>query len=169
MQNKMETERLLLDRLNLGDAQFMLELINTPGWLRFIGDKEIRTLEGTVVYLEKLEVDPSGFCLSITRKDQQVPVGIISFIQREYLSHPDIGFALLPGHEKLGFAYEAAMVVLAEAMNHYPLVYAMVLPDNVNSIRLIEKMGLTYEKEIQADDELLSLYVITQEEFQKGK
>ena len=48
----LETERLILRKFTLADAPFILELVNTPTWLQFIGDKGVRNLQDAQNYLK---------------------------------------------------------------------------------------------------------------------
>ena len=88
------------------------------------------------------------------------PLGIISFIKRDYLDHYDIGFAFLPQHTNKGYAFEAAKEVLSYALNDLkmPAIVATTLHENANSIHLLEKLGLHFDKKIVADMEELLVY-----------
>src|ERR1051326_8167711 len=113
MQTKITTERLLLDILTSDDSTFIRELVNTEGWLRFIGDRNIRSNEDAIAYINKINNNP-GFTYWVVRlKDKDLPAGIISFLKRDYLEYADIGFAFLPQHSGKGYAYEAAREVLS--------------------------------------------------------
>jgi RimJ/RimL family protein N-acetyltransferase len=155
----LETERLVLRRLSVDDAGFILGLVNQPSWLRFIGDRGVRTeddarryiLEGPVASYERF-----GYGLYRTdRKDTATPIGICGLVRRESLADPDIGFALLPEHWGNGFASEAAAAVMAYARDvlGLPRVVAVVSPDNSKSIRVLRKLGLQFERVVRLSPE----------------
>lgn len=158
--NLMVTERLLLSPLAPTDHVFISELLNTEGWLRFIGDRNIRSEEDALAYITKINNNPSITYYTVRLKATQQPVGLVTLIQRDYLTQPDIGFAFLPAHNGNGYAYEAASVVLAKLWSegNHPQVHAVTLPGNIRSIKLLEKLGLHFEKTIEVNNDLLHLY-----------
>ena len=155
----LETDRLILRRLSTEDAGFILELVNEPSWLRFIGDKGIRTIEDARDYILKGPVDSYlrfGFGLYLTElKEGGVPIGICGLIKRESLKDVDIGFAFLPGFWGRGYAYESAAAVMEYGKHSLGLkrIVAITTPDNHNSIRVLEKLGLSFEQMIRPPDE----------------
>lgn len=155
----LETERLILRTLNGDDAEFYLQLVTQPAWLRFIGDRGIRTVEaaraailsGPVVAQQR-----DGFSFYMTElKEGGLPVGICGLIKRETLDDVDIGYAFLPEFWGKGYAYEAASAVLkhANATCGLQRVVAITSPDNYASIKLLEKMGLRFEKVLKLKDD----------------
>lgn len=159
------TPRLLLHDLTLNDAEFISELVNTPEWIKFIGERNIRTQEDAIAYIQKLIYSPNINYWVVKLKGQQIPIGIITFIKREYLDYPDIGFAFLPKYTKQGYAYEASMTVLKDVMNVFvhAHILATTIKENINSIQLLEKLGFHFSKEIQVEDEMLLVYSIKTE------
>jgi ribosomal-protein-alanine N-acetyltransferase len=154
----METFRLLLFKLSAADAAFMFELLNTPLWIRFIGDRNIRTIADVQAYIQKISDNPKTDYWVVKLKDQQTRVGVVTFMKRDYLDHYDIGFAFLPSYAKQGYAYEAAKKLLEEVNPHHQQILATVLKENNNSIHLLEKLGLHLDKEIVVNNETLLLY-----------
>lgn len=155
-QRVLETERLVLRRLTVEDAPFMLRLLNEPSWLRFIGDRGVRTLEDARRYVLEGPVDMYerlGFGLYATtlKEDDANPIGICGLVKRAGLDDVDIGFALLPEHWRKGYAYEAAAAVMAYAKGAVGLtrIVAITSVDNESSARLLEKIGLKFEKLIR--------------------
>ncbi|MFW5437641.1 GNAT family N-acetyltransferase [Paenibacillus apiarius] len=116
----LKTDRLILRWLTTDDAEFMLELLNNPSWLEFIGDKGVRTVEDARDYILKGPVDMYarlGFGLYLTeRKADGVPIGICGLIKRDSLEDVDIGFAFLPRLWAKGYAYESASAKLLEKL-----------------------------------------------------
>jgi RimJ/RimL family protein N-acetyltransferase len=152
------TERLGIRRMSVSDAAFMLELLNDPTWLRFIGDRGVRTLEDAQDYIVQgpMAMYAShgfGFCV-VESKDAAIPMGICGLAKRTYLDYPDIGFAFLPRHCGQGFAYESASAVLRHARAELGLlrILATTRIDNVASQALLEKLGLQFERVIDHPD-----------------
>ena len=160
MLTKLETERLSLDALSPGDAEFILELLNTKGWLRFIGDRNIHSKEDALNYINKINGTPNYRYWRVRLSDTLQPIGIISFIKRDYLEHFDIGFAFLPQHNGHGYAYEAAKKVLSVVGSkpEHAVIVATTLPHNSSSIKLLQKLGFKFEREMTAGKERLLVY-----------
>jgi [ribosomal protein S5]-alanine N-acetyltransferase len=157
--NVLETERLILRRLAGEDAEFILGLVNEPSWLRFIGDKGVRTLDDARQYILQGPVasyERLGFGLYLAeRKDDGVPIGICGLLKRDALNDVDIGFALLPEYWGRGYARESAAAVLAQARSAFglPRVVAITTPDNDSSIRVLEKLGFRFERMMKLSEE----------------
>src|SRR5205085_11080289 len=115
----LETERLLLRRFAPDDAAFILELLNEPGWLRFIGDRGLRTLDAARDYIATGLVAMyarTGFGLwAVQHKDDATLLGMCGLIRRDGLDDVDIGFAFLERHQGRGYAVEAASAVMTHA------------------------------------------------------
>ncbi|MGE0129521.1 MAG: GNAT family N-acetyltransferase [Blastocatellales bacterium] len=147
-----ETDRLTLRRLTTDDAQFILKLLNEPSFLRFIGDKGVRTLADARDYILNGPVamySRLGFGLYLTElKDDGAPIGICGLIKRDALEDVDIGFAFLPKFWAKGYAYEAASAVMAYGKDVLGLkrIVAITTPDNHASGKLLEKLGLQFER-----------------------
>lgn len=144
----LETERLTLRRLTTDDAGFILGLVNEPSWLRFIGDRGVRTLDDASNYIRTGPIasyERFGFGLYLTElKGKETPIGICGLVKRDALEHPDIGFAFLPEFWGNGYAYESAAAVMAFGKDVLGLsrIVAVTDPDNYSSIRVLEKLGL---------------------------
>jgi RimJ/RimL family protein N-acetyltransferase len=162
----LETERLILRRVTVEDGEFILELLNDPAWLRFIGDRGVRTLDAARDYITKSLVamyERLGFGLYLTElKDGGVPIGVCGLIKRDYLEDVDIGFAFLPEFRGQGYAYESAAAVMAYGKGTFGLkrIVAITSPDNDDSARLLEKLGFSFERTVKlsGDGEEVSLF-----------
>ena len=163
-----ETSRLKLRWLELTDADFIYQLVNDPQWLRFIGDKQVADLDGARRYIEdgpRASYRQFGFGLNrVALKDGDTPIGICGLLQRESLPQPDLGFALLPGFRGQGYAREAVDAILQHAysMLRQTRVAAIVNPDNLSSIKLLDQLGFRLDRQIQiaANQESVDLYLI---------
>lgn len=163
-----ETDRLTIRRLTLADDAFILELVNDPAWLRFIGDRHVHSLDEARTYLQNGPLamyDRSGFGLyAVTLKGHASPIGMCGLIKREGLDDVDLGFAYLPQYRAQGYAYEAAAAVLAYGRREFGLkrIVAITSLDNERSIQLLEKLGFVFEKIIRLanDGEDLKLFAV---------
>jgi RimJ/RimL family protein N-acetyltransferase len=154
-----ETERLILRRLELRDASFILELLNDPSFLRFIGDKGVRTLADARRYLSNgplASYEQYGFGLYlVSLKENGSSIGICGILKRDSLPDPDIGFALLPGYWSKGYAFEAASAVMEHGRRDLGLtrIVAITSPENVASMRLLRKLGMEYESTVRLEED----------------
>ena len=154
-----QSKRLALRKLDLHDAEFILELLNEAAFLRFIGDKGVRTMQDAREYLLKGPMDSYarfGFGLYLTSLLRDAtPIGICGLVKRETLDDVDVGFAFLSRHWSKGYAVEAASAVLRYAEQELQLrrVVAITNPDNDGSIAVLEKIGLRFEKMVKLSDE----------------
>ena len=163
----LETERLLLREFTTGDTAFILELVNSAGWLQYIGDRNIKSVEQAKAYLENGPIknyreNGFGLCL-VERKDDAKAIGMCGLLKREYLDTPDMGFAFLPEFNGNGYAYEIAIATVAYAKNKLKIstVSAITMANNEKSIKLLEKMGFSFKKTIflPTGKEELQLYI----------
>ncbi len=163
----LETERLYLREFVLTDTPFIIELLNSQGWLKFIGDRNVRTEEEAQRYLQQgplTSYQENGFGLwMVEKKSDAHPIGMCGLLKRKGLEHPDIGFAFLPAFHGSGFAFEAASATLkfAQQSLKLPVISAITLADNLKSIRLLEKNGFRFIKPfcLPESDEVLQLYL----------
>jgi len=161
-----QTERLLLRRFSEEDAPFILTLLNEPSFLRYIGDKKVRTLEDARKYIlngpvASYERNGFGLCL-VELEESHTPIGMCGLLKREELPDPDIGFAFLPAFWNKGFAFEAATAVLRDARERPGLerILAITSLDNEASIKLLQRLEFKFEKVIRlsADREEVKLF-----------
>lgn len=159
-QFSISTARLEIAPLAASDAYFIRELVNTEGWLKFIGNRNITTGTEAVAYIEKINSNENIAYWVVRLKSDEQSIGIITYIKRDYLDHHDIGFAFLPEHTNKGFAYEATSTVLGRLVVELklPRILATTIPENISSIKLLQKMGLGFEKEIEINNEKLHVY-----------
>jgi len=161
-----ETARLRIRPLEARDASFIRELVNDADWIRNIGNKNVRTLDDALRYLENgplamyarvgcglfaVEVKASGEC-----------AGICGLIKRDGLDDVDLGFAFLPRFRGAGYAFEASSAVIADGSDRLGVrrVVAIVSPGNSASTRLLAKLGFRFERNVDFHGESLELYAV---------
>lgn len=169
MSEKMfQTDRLLLKPCEEEDASFIYELMNSPKWITFIGDRNIHSVEDAQNYiLEKMKPQQERLGYSnytIIRKSDQIKLGTCGLYDREGLEGIDIGFAFLPQYEKKGYAFEAANRLKEEAFSRFGIqkIKAITAKNNLLSQRLLEKLGLSLigTTILPNDDEEILVYEI---------
>jgi [ribosomal protein S5]-alanine N-acetyltransferase len=160
----LETSRLTLRQLSLEDADFILALLNTPGWLQFIGDRGVRDLETARGYIERVQAAYAryGHGLYLVSRLEGEKIGLCGPIRRDGLEDADIGFALLPEYVGHGYVLEAARRVLEHARTdlRLPRIAGITTRDNLRSIRVLETLGLRFQgtTRLPGDDTELNLY-----------
>lgn len=161
-----ETERTIFREVTKDDAEFILDLLNQPSFIRYIGDRNVRTVSEARDYIEsrfRESYKQFGFGMyAVELKETGTPVGICGFVKRDSLPDADIGFAFLPQFERKGYALESADTVMKYGREKLNLerVLAITSQDNENSGRLLEKLGFKFERLIKLphDAEELKLF-----------
>jgi len=158
----LETKRLRLREFTLSDSPFIIELLNSPEWIEYIGDKNVRTETQAIEYLQNGPLKSyaqNGYGLFLVETKDGLPIGMCGIIKRDSLENPDIGFAFLKDFTGKGYAYEIASATLAHAINELKIskISAITLPHNTRSVRLLEKIGMKFIKSFpsQTGEELL--------------
>lgn len=161
--NSFITPRLSLHLLTETDDSFIFSLVNTPGWLNFIGDRNVRSISDARAYIQKIHANENIKYWVVRVNEHLIPAGIITYIKREYLAYHDIGFAFLPAYHNLGYAFEAAKAVITYLSGHsQEPVLATTIKNNVSSIRLLSKCGFILQSEIVVDGRSLLVYGLPQ-------
>jgi RimJ/RimL family protein N-acetyltransferase len=166
--NILKTNRLILRPSTTEDAAFFLELLNTPKWIEFIGDRNVHTTKEAEEYIKNKmlpQYEKLGFGnYTVIRKLDGEKIGSCGLYDREGIDGVDIGFAFLPAYNNEGYGFEASKELLHAAKNTFNLkkVNAITTKENVISQKLILKLGLIYEATIKIpnDEEELLLYNI---------
>ncbi|MGB3180785.1 MAG: GNAT family N-acetyltransferase [Cyclobacteriaceae bacterium] len=149
-----ETERLILKPTLKEDAAFILELLNTPGWKAFIGDRHVNTIEDARNYIKErmlTQLFSLGYGnYTVIRRQDNVKTGTCGLYKRTGLQGVDIGFAFLPQYMGTGYAFEAATKIMQEARDSFGLekLQAITTEDNTSSQKLLGKLGLTFRQNI---------------------
>ncbi|HSJ66967.1 MAG TPA: GNAT family N-acetyltransferase [Anditalea sp.] len=155
----LETGRLKLREFSFADTQFIIELLNSPGWLRFIGDRNVKSEEQAKHYIQhrivKFYLEFGYGFYQVVKKEGEIPIGMCGIVNRDHLDCPEIGFAFLPEYMGCGYAYEIAKPTLEYATTTLNIkrIGAITIPGNDRSIKLLEKIGLKYKETITKNGE----------------
>ncbi|WP_299520865.1 GNAT family N-acetyltransferase [Winogradskyella sp.] len=162
-----QTQRLYIRAITVEDAPFILELMNTPLWIKFIGDRNVRTVKEAETYIKEkalIQLETYGYTNNVViRKEDNAKLGTCGIYHREGKDIPDIGFAFLPDHHGKGYAFEAATELIQVAYQNYGLneLSGYTLEENAASRQLLERLGFKLKgigKLPSSDDELLHYY-----------
>lgn len=160
----LETDRLILREFSTTDAEFILTLVNTPTWQQFIGDKNVHSIEDAEQYLIDGPLNSyreNGFGLwLVLLKGSNKPIGMCGLVKRDYLENVDIGFALMPDYEGLGYGFEMADATIKHSRNNLQISLVVAITDvnNSSSIKILNKLGLHFERNVisaEGDEVLL--------------
>lgn len=162
------TERLILRPTNVEDAEFIFELLNTPKWIKYIGDRNIKNIENAIEYIKHKMIPPLerlGYSnYTIIRKSDNQKIGSCGLYDREGLHGIDLGFAFLPEYEKKGYAFEASNRIKEAAFNEFNLesICAITTKENDSSQKLLVKLGFRFvgTTKLPNDYEELLIYKI---------
>ena len=153
------TERLSIRKFREGDESFIFELLNSPGWLKFIGDRNIKNLDdakGYIINGPLLSYNKFGYGpYLVALNDSGIPIGMCSLIKRDELEDVDLGFAFLDQHSGKAYAYEASLKMIEYAREelHLRKLAAITNTSNTRSIRLLEKLGFNLSGKIKMSGE----------------
>lgn len=167
----LSTQNLIISEAEKSDQQFFYDLMNSPGWLRYIGDRGIRTLSEAEAYIKNSLIASyrkQGFGLyKIILKTQTTPIGICGFLKRDYLDYPDLGFAMLPDYAGRGWMKEAASALLEQAKEKFdwPTIYAITSPENDRSQGLLRKLNFQEKGLIRPGQEDILLFELSSHPF----
>jgi RimJ/RimL family protein N-acetyltransferase len=160
----LETARLALREFDAHDAEFVLRLVNEPSFLRYIGDRGVRTPDDARKYIADGPVagyarDGHGL-MRVERKSDGASLGMCGLLKRDALPEPDIGFSFFPEYWSQGYALEAASAVMRHARDTLAIgrILAITTRDNASSMRLLDKLGFRFERMIALGTEELRLF-----------
>ncbi|OIQ29312.1 MAG: hypothetical protein BM564_06330 [Bacteroidetes bacterium MedPE-SWsnd-G2] len=144
-----------LSKLTLADAPFIFELMNSESWKKYIGDKNIDSLKKAEnhienVYLKCYKDHEFGFYKITLNHQPSQHIGVTGFIKRDELKFPEVGFAFLPDYQNKGYGYQSTKLALDYGLKTFKFktLLAITQPNNQGSIKLLQKIGLTYQKRI---------------------
>ncbi|WP_339719338.1 GNAT family N-acetyltransferase [uncultured Paraglaciecola sp.] len=165
------SKNLKLRKLTIKDAEFIVELLNDPDFLKYIGDRGVKNEQDAIHYIQQgpqTMYQQHGFGLLLVESvSLKTPIGLCGLLKREELPHPDLGFAFLPQYRQKGLALDAAKLVLADAYQRKVIqkVLGITSIDNHQSINLLKKLGFTDKGLIRLKDNLdeIRLYELSNE------
>ncbi|MGC4021740.1 MAG: GNAT family N-acetyltransferase [Cyclobacteriaceae bacterium] len=160
MNDTIYSQRLVLTQLSALDSDFIFELVNTPGWIKYIGDRHVTSKETAQAFVLSVMQNQNVNYWVVRLKIENHPIGIISFVKRDYLEFSDVGFAFLPKYSNQGFAFEASQAFLNHlaSIGQHNRILATTIPDNTKSISLLKKLGFDFEKQIENNGQELFIY-----------
>tara|TARA_B110000037_G_C17122346_1_gene506432 strand:+ start:3410 stop:4201 length:792 start_codon:yes stop_codon:yes gene_type:complete len=164
----LETQRLRLRCFTQADQSFIFTLVNSSGWIQFIGDRKIQTLHDAASYIDTLidAYETHGFGLwCVESKHTNKAIGMCGLVKRNYLDDVDIGFAMSPEHAGVGLGFEAASATLEHANKNlgFNTVVAITDENNQASIGLLKKIGLNFDRMIRAPEDSKPLLLFSQD------
>jgi [ribosomal protein S5]-alanine N-acetyltransferase len=166
-----ETERLHISPVSVNDAPFIFNLLTSPSWIKYIGDRGLKTVDDAKKVIQERyqkHFETHGFGVyTITLKSDNTPIGISTLLKKDYLETIDIGYALLPQYEGKGYATQASKAVYeyAQKILGYKKIVATTTLDNERSIHVLEKLGFSFEKKIEQDGATLNVFANTPSVF----
>lgn len=158
----------MLEEFTAEDASFILSLLNSPGWLQNIGDRNVKSETDALQYIEdKLQhsYKTYGYGLYLVQLKSGAKIGMCGLVKRAYLNAPDIGFAMLPAYMNQGYGYESAKAVLDYAKTNLneDVILGITLPSNKASIALLESIGLSNRGEFNPPNDPDTLLLFSNE------
>lgn len=164
----LKTERLVLRKITEEDAEFILDLLNQPSFIKYIGDRNVQTREQAAKYIENrmmISYEQYEFGMYLVELiEAKIPIGVCGFVKREFLPDTDIGFAFLQDFERKGFGFESAKAVMEYGKSElrFKRVLAIASQNNTGSHKLLEKLGFEYEHLIKLphDEEELKMFSV---------
>jgi ribosomal-protein-alanine N-acetyltransferase len=153
------TSRLRIRELSVGDAEFVLRLVNEPAFIANIGDKGVRTIENARSFISEgpwtCQEKPGYGQFLVDQKEDGDPVGICGLLFRDSLNVTDIGFAILAKHRGRGFALEAAKAVMNYGFSKLQIeeIVGLTSEANTASIRVLKKLGMKFDKVVKMSDD----------------
>ncbi len=147
-----QTSRTIIRKIELTDAPFFVELMNSPPFLRYIGDRNVRNEADAAKYLTNgmlKSYEQFGYGYYVVRTLDEQPIGICGFLKKSFLDNVDFGFAFLPEYQGQGFGSEAGEATLQYGIQQYAFkaLDAVTVPANRPSIGLLQKLGFAFQSE----------------------
>ena len=161
-----ETERLFLKPTSVEDAEFIFELLNSPNWIKNIGDRNINSINDAKKYIQTKmlpQLTKLGYSVyTLILKQDNIKIGTCGFYDREGIKGIDIGFALLPEYERKGYAFDSTKKLMNVAFNEFGIkeISAITTEENISSKKLLQKLGFQLNgiTKLSNDDDELLLY-----------
>ena len=162
----LETDRLLLREYVEDDAEAFFRLNSDPEVLRFVPDKRLLNVEqARQILIDHPIADyrkygfGRGACILKSTGEQ---IGFAGLKYLEELDEVDVAFRLMRTHWGLGLATEAALAAVRFGFTDLDLkrIIGLVMPENIASVRVLEKAGLRYVETVTFWGSQFSKYII---------
>lgn len=154
-----ETERLRMRELTEDDAEFVFRLLPDPEVMEGIGYRGVETLEDARRFIRRgpwtNQPRPGLGHFLVEEKASGEPTGTCGLLYRDNLDVIDVGFAFLPEFWGRGYATEAAGAMLDHGRRTLGIerIVGLTSPDNAGSIRVLEKLGMSFEREVKMSED----------------
>lgn len=154
---KIENDELVIRKMTISDSAFILELVNSEGWLTNIGDRKVHSIEQAAEFIQKVLSDSSKDYYTVVLKQGDTPIGIVSLIQREAYPCPDLGVALLPSFGSRSLAFAACQLILDHLKSSTDLkeIIAVSIDTNKSAHQLLNRLQFVLKNELKAEDDVL--------------
>jgi RimJ/RimL family protein N-acetyltransferase len=158
-QAPIETERLILRPFTLDDAEAWLPLVSDPGIIRYTGDQPAQSVDEAREILRTRPLRDYAVYgvgrLAVVEKASRRLVGFCGFKYVIELGEIDIGYRFLPDCWGKGYATESGAALMADGRRAHDIrrVVGTVHPDNPASGRVLEKLGLRFERVLDPDED----------------
>ncbi|MBS1680231.1 MAG: GNAT family N-acetyltransferase [Bacteroidetes bacterium] len=160
MEDRIVTPRLFLKPISVDDADFILEIVNMPEWIRFIGDRNVKNKNDAIAFIQRITANQNINYWVVSTIDGNIAIGIVSLVKRDYLDFFDVGFAFLQRYSRQGFAYEATRAFLHHLAHQKfsTKILASTLKENDRSIALLHKLKFQFERQVENNNEEFLIY-----------
>lgn len=162
-----ETERLALRRFRLDDLDKFVRLLADPEVIRYIGDHSREKIEQRLRYFISL-YEPHGFGMwAVMHKDTGAMIGWCGLVFLDETPEVEVGYGVARDFWGKGLMTEAARAALRYGFERAGLerIVAVAMPDNLASRRIMEKLGMRYEKNVFHYGHDLVYYAVARDEF----
>lgn len=163
------TDRLRLRELNEGDALFAFELNADPEVIRYTGDEPFESIEDASEFLKNYQsYIKYGFGRwGVELGETGELIGWCGLKYTPELDEFDVGFRFFKQFWNQGFATEAAKKCLEIGFTEFEMerIVGRAMTENLGSIRVLQKIGLSFVCDYQFDEEEGVLYAINKDQY----
>ena len=168
----LETERLIIRKFTPEDLPALIELRADPEVNKFLGGTKFQNAEAISkrfqFYLECYDKFGFGVC-AIVWKETGKMCGWSGLMPLEDTGEIEVGYGMAREFWGKGIGFECARAWLEYGFEKAGLdrIVAIALPENTASWRIMEKLGMRYEKNAVHYGSECVFYAISKEEFEK--
>ncbi len=168
MKQILETSRLILRELNSNDAKDFYDLNSNPNVIKYTGNSAFKDVEEARKFLENYtDYRLNGYGRwAVIDKTKHKFIGWCGLKFGEMEDETDIGFRFFEEEWNKGYATESALACVKYGFENLKLkrIIGRAMKENSGSIKILEKIGLKYEKDTELDGKEAVIYKI-----EKGK